>query len=316
MITGKIFTASALITLLTLATTPAGAQKQEAIAVITELKLNRGDIQIQLPGKNTSERAAVLQSLFPGTRVLASKNAVAVVLFTDGSKTVTVDEKSSPFEVKGSQAKGREPNVLGQVAALLLGKKQPPTYVALATRGSKRPPTILSPRNTRIMSEAPNLQWMGMDQQTGTVRVYGPQGTIWTAENLALTQIKYPPDAVPLQPGIDYSWSLEKKGFPPETASFKLLASEECTRIQERLASLQTTAGATSTTLAILQASFLISNELFYETREILIAALKTDPDEPTLHLLLGDLYDRTGLKNLAADEYGEAEFLSKGQLQ
>jgi len=38
-----------------------------------------------------------------------------------------------------------------------------------------------------------------------------------------------------------------------------------------------------------------------------------TEPDEPTLHLLLGDLYDRTGHKNPAADEYGEAEFLSKG---
>jgi hypothetical protein len=315
MITGKIFTASALITLLTLVT-PAGAQKQEPIGVITELKLNRGDIQIQLPGKNTSQRPAVLQSLFPGTRILASKDAVAVILLMDGSKIITVNEKNSPIEIKGVQAKGREPNALEQVAVLLLGKKQPPTYVALATRGGKGRPTILSPRDTKLMSEAPNLQWMGMDQQTGTVRVFGPQGLIWTAENLALTQIKYPSSAPPLLPGTEYSWSLEKNGFPPEKTSFKLLPSEDALRIQERFASLQKTAAVTSTTLAILKASFLISNELFHETREILIAALRTDPDEPTLHLLLGDLYDRTGLKNLAADEYGEAEFLSKGPLQ
>jgi hypothetical protein len=315
MITGKIFTASALITLLTLVT-PAGAQKQEPIGVITELKLNRGDIQIQLPGKTTSQRPAVLQSLFPGTRILASKDAVAVILLMDGSKIITVNEKNSPTEIKGVQAKGREPNALEQVAVLLLGKKQPPTYVALATRGGKGRPTILSPRDTKLMSEAPNLQWMGMDQQTGTVRVFGPQGLIWTAENLALTQIKYPSSAPPLLPGIEYSWSLEKNGFPPEKTSFKLLSSEDALRIQERLASLQKTAAATSTTLAILKASFLISNELFHDTREILITALRTDPDEPTLHLLLGDIYDRTGLKNLAAEEYGEAEFLSKGPLQ
>lgn len=31
------------------------AQSQEAVAVITELKLNRGDIQIRLPGKMAPE---------------------------------------------------------------------------------------------------------------------------------------------------------------------------------------------------------------------------------------------------------------------
>lgn len=288
------------------------AQSPDAIAVITELKLNRGDVQIRLPGKNSSDRAGVLQSLVAGARVTASKDAVAVVLFTDGSRTVTVNEKNSPFEVAAAPAKSQG-NPIGQVASLLLGKKPPPTYTALATRGTKKPPTLLSPRNTKLMNATPNLQWMGMEQQAGTVRLYGPEGEIWSAENIALTQIKYPANAAPLKPGVEYNWSLEKKGFPPEKTSFKILKAEEAKEIQGRLASLQS-AGASPTTLAILKSTLLISNELYYEARETLAEAVKTDPDEPTLHLLLGDVYDKTGLKTLAADEYGEAEFLGKGR--
>ncbi|TMA11461.1 MAG: hypothetical protein E6J89_07620 [Deltaproteobacteria bacterium] len=56
----------------------------------------------------------------------------------------------------------------------------------------------------------------------------------------------------------------------------------------------------------------LLSRELYYEAREILSDAVNSDPDEPTLHFLLGEVYEKTGLKSLAEDEYSEAEFLSK----
>ena len=316
MATRRIFSAHALTVFLFLAATSiVQAESQDPVAVITELKLNRGDVQIRLPGKNNSERPAVLQSLVPGTQVLVSKDALVVILFTDGSRTVTASEKTSPFEVKASTTKpGARSNPLAQVAALLLGKKQAPTYVALATRGSKKPPTLLSPRNTKLMTETPNLQWMGMDQQVETVRVYGPEGLVWSAENIALTQIKYPSTAAPLKPSVEYYWTLEKKGFAPEKASFKLVAVDEAKSVQQRLSSLQQDMGASATTLAIIKANFLMSNELFYDARELLLDRVKSDPDEPTLHFLLGELYDKTGLKALAGEEYGEAEFLRKGQ--
>jgi lipoprotein NlpI len=54
-----------------------------------------------------------------------------------------------------------------------------------------------------------------------------------------------------------------------------------------------------------------MSKELFYNGREILTEAIAADADEPTLYFVLGELYDKVGLRNLAVDEYGEAEFLS-----
>jgi len=40
--------------------------------------------------------------------------------------------------------------------------------------------------------------------------------------------------------------------------------------------------------------------------------AVNEDPDEPTLHFLLAEVYEKTGLKDLASEEYSESEFLLK----
>jgi hypothetical protein len=285
------------------------ARAQDAVGVITELKLNRGDVQIRLPGKSW-QKPALLQSLYAGTQIQASKDAVAVVLYTEGGKTVTVEEKNSPFEVKAGEAKGGAG--VKEVASSLMGKKKPAAYVALAVRGGKRPPVLVSPRSSKVMTDAPTLQWMGMERQPGTVRVYGPEGVLWTAENVSLTQIKYPATAPALKPGVEYAWVIEKKGFPVEKARFQLLAPGEIKSVQADLASLQNASGASKTTEAVLKAGLLASRELYHDAREVLAEAIKRDPDEPTLHFLLADVYEKTGLKDMAAEEYGESDFLLK----
>jgi hypothetical protein len=308
---------SPLLVVLLVAMTPAlpKAQSPEAVAVITELKLNRGDIQIRMPGKG-AERPAVLQSVYPGAVIQAYKDASVVILFTEGIKTVTVDEKNSPFEIKTAQAKeGQAAARVKEVASLLMGKKKPPAYVPLAVRGGKHPPVLVSPRNTKLITDSPTLQWMGMERQPGTVKLYGPEGLLWSAENIALTQIKYPSSAPRLKAGVEYSWIIEKKGFPPEKAPFKLLTPEEAQTVKEKMASLNASGGLSKTTLAILKASLFVSQELFHDAREILMEAVNADPDEPTLHFLLGEVYEKTGLKNLAMDEYSESEFLLKKRL-
>jgi hypothetical protein len=240
---------------------------------------------------------------------------VAVVFYTDGSRTVTVDEKNPSFEVRLSQAKDSQAGSrVKEITSLLLGKKKPPTYVALAVRGKAQPPTLLSPRNTKILTDAPTFQWMGMNQQPGTVKVFGPQGVLWSAENVSLTKISYPASAPRLEPDVDYAWVIEKKGLTPGKTSFKLLRPADAQAIHERLDELSRVSGLSKTTLAVLKANFLMSKELFHEAREILTAAIGADADEPTLHFVLGELYDRIGLKQLAADEYGEAEFLAKAK--
>jgi hypothetical protein len=291
------------------------AQAQEAVAVFTELKFNRGDIQVRTSSSAAPTKPAVLQSLYTGNVVQVTRDAVAVVFFTDGSRTVTVDEKNPSFEVRTSEAKtSAAGSKVKEVASLLVGKKKPPTYVALSVRGKAQAPTLLSPRNTKILTDSPTFQWMGMDQQPGTVKVFGPQGVIWSADNISLTKIAYPASAPRFQPDVDYAWVIEKKGVATSKTTFKLLGSADAQAIKERLAEVSGMSGASKTTLAVLKANFLMSKDLFHDARELLTEAMAGDSDEPTLHFVLGELYDKIGLKNLATEEYNEAEFLSRAK--
>ena len=49
------------------------------------------------------------------------------------------------------------------------------------------------------------------------------------------------------------------------------------------------------------------------DARRELLAGIAASPEEPTLHALLAEIYDRTGLRNVASQEAQEAERLSKG---
>lgn len=287
------------------------AQSDEVIAVITELKFNKGDIQISAPGKTTAEKPAVLQSLYNGSKVLVSKDAAATVLFTDGTASVKVDEKNSPYEVKRVAKSGQTASRLKETANLLIGKGSAPNFVGLAVRGKLRGPTLLSPREGKLLSAAPNFQWMGVEGQPSTVKLYGPQGLVWSAENISTTQIAYPSSAPLLKPGEAYSWSAERRGAPAEKAAFKITGSDESRSLQEQIAAIDANTALSKTTGAILKGNMLIAREHYYDAREILLAAVKADPDEPTLHFLLGEVYDKTGLKTLAQEEFSEAQLLS-----
>ena len=60
-----------------------------------------------------------------------------------------------------------------------------------------------------------------------------------------------------------------------------------------------------------MRAGLLFQETLYADARRELVQAITASPEEATLHLLLGHVYDRTGLKQLAANEFDEAEALA-----
>ena len=60
-----------------------------------------------------------------------------------------------------------------------------------------------------------------------------------------------------------------------------------------------------------MRAGYVLRDGLYVEARGELLAALAKDPDEPTLHFLLGQVYDNIGLGELAQREFIEARDLS-----
>ena len=60
-----------------------------------------------------------------------------------------------------------------------------------------------------------------------------------------------------------------------------------------------------------MRAGLFFREGLYADARRELTTAIAQDPDEPTLRQLLGYVYDRVGLVDLAAQEFDEAEFLA-----
>jgi Flp pilus assembly protein TadD len=87
----------------------------------------------------------------------------------------------------------------------------------------------------------------------------------------------------------------------------------EAARVQETLVLLQPDAlpGYSPNTVLLLRAGFLFREGLYQEARWELVAGTAADANEPTLHLLLGHVYDRMGLKEAAGAAFAEARLLS-----
>jgi hypothetical protein len=134
--------------------------------------------------------------------------------------------------------------------------------------------------------------------------VSGPKGVVWTTKNLPSHGIDYPKSAPALKRGVYYSWKIDLKGTPPyEGGRFKILTDDETAALRSRLGEIESQSNLGKATRRILQISYLISQELYYDARERLIEGLKADGDEPTLRLLLAEVYEKTGLSNLANEQ-------------
>ena len=96
-------------------------------------------------------------------------------------------------------------------------------------------------------------------------------------------------------------------------AEFQILPPAEATRVRESLDILVPASlpGYPPSSVALMRAGYVLRDGLFADARRELLTALAGDPDEPTLHLLLGQVYETIGLGELAQREFIEARDLS-----
>ena len=288
----------------------------DPIAMVTEIRTGQGEVRVKSAQESDWKPALPLLSLRPDDQVRATNNAVAVLMFTDGQGTATVTAANSPFLVRSPQATGgaggKTAELMASVSRVLMGKKKDLSYVPLTTRSLRQPPMLLSPRAGKLL-DAPTIEWSGSDRVRYTVRVVGPAGVVWESKDLPRALLPYPSTAPPLTPGVAYRCELEAKDVPVQRGDFVIASATEIATARDALAALDPSRlpGFPKSTVVVLRAGFLLEQEMYAQARQELLSALTADPDEPTLHLLLGHVYDRTGLARLAAEEFDEAQFLS-----
>jgi len=136
---------------------------------------------------------------------------------------------------------------------------------------------------------------------------------LWERANLPRKPVSYPASAPVLESGVRYTWQLEPTGQPVQQAEFEILPAAEAARVRESLDILAPASlpGYPPSSIALMRAGYELRDGLYADARRELLTALASDPDEPTLHFLLGQVYDTIGLSELAQREFIEARDLS-----
>ena len=291
----------------------------DAVAVLTEIRPGKGEVRVKRAGEADWTAPQPLLGLRPGDQVRVAGDGRVVLAFTGGGAQ-TVSAANSPFTVQAPRADSGSDRVRGLLAGVtqfLLGQQKEPTYQSLSVRsGGGAPPRILSPRATKLLPGSPTFEWTGPQAARYRVRLTGPAGVLWEQADLPRKAVAYPPTAPPLAPGTRYSWAVETPGQPVQEAPFEVLSAAEAARVQAALQDLGPSAVAQypASTVSLMRAGLLFQEGLYADARLELAAAIVAEPDEPTLRLLLAYVYDRVGLREQAAQEFDEAEFLSAGR--
>ena len=291
---------------------------QDALAVLTEIQVKRGKVEVKPADQGEWLVPKPLLSLRAGDQVRVVGEGRAVLVLTGGRGTQLVTESNSPFTVQPGAAQGgsdRAKAVLGNVTNFLIGQPRERTYQSLSVRSVRaQPPLILAPRDTRVLPGAITFEWAGSDRLKYQVRLRGPQdNVVWEQADLERKPLAYPSSAPKLTPGTKYTWELLTREHGVQRATFEVAPAADATRVTDQLTVLTPTAasGYPPATLALMRAGLLFQEMLYADARRELVQAISSSPEEATLHLLLGHVYDRTGLKQLASNEFDEAEALA-----
>jgi hypothetical protein len=296
---------------------PAAAQTGETAAVITEIKPARGRVDVKPAAGGDWRPARPLLALRAGDVVRTTENASAVVLLSGGRGTMRVEGAAGTLTVPGVTAAGQGQKAKTLVEAslgFLAGTTKESSQAVLATRSAARPPVILSPRNGRVLPEALAFEWLGSRFNRYTVRLVGPSGPVAERREVTGPRWEYPADAPALAPNVRYTVQVTAGGQPTQEAWFEVVDAARARAVAGDLTALDQELGTAvpATSRAVMRAGLLAREGLLHDARRVVVAALDADRDEPTLHLLLGDLYTRTGLADLAAASFDEAQFLLK----
>jgi hypothetical protein len=301
------------------------ARAADPVAVLTEIRPGQGEIRVKVSGDSEWKIPQPLQALRPGDQIRATGDGRATVVFTGGRSAQSVTAAGSPYTVPapgGSGGGERVGALLSSVTSFLVGKQDKPAYVSqyvpLTTRDIRLPPpTQLAPRETRVAADQLSFEWSGSDHLRYRVRVFGPDGRLlWEGLDLPRKPTPYPATAPALEAGRKYAWELHAPRQPVQRAEFEILPATEAERIRKELDLLTPSAlrGQSQSTVALVRAGLLFKEGLNDGARRELLRAISTDPQEPSLHHLLGHVYDRMGIKDLATDAFEEARFLSQSK--
>jgi len=300
------------------------AQAIEPAGVVTEIHLREGQVEVKRANLPGWRPAGPLLMVEAGDTVRTTRDASVVILLTGNRGTVKVDGTNSPFVVpamgpladQSKLSRGRV--LLEESVKTFLKVSTDSGQTTLGTRGHARPTVILTPHNGPVLPDPVVFEWLGSRTSRYTIRVIGPTGLVLERKDLVGTDFTYPPEAVPLVPGVRYLVQVTTEGQPPQVVWFEVVDPVRAETIRQDLAELAALdePALSPNTLVAVQAAYLANQGLLADSRLTLIRAVNNQPDEAILHALLGYIYERLGLPEQAAESFHRAQFVERHSIQ
>ncbi|HTO10681.1 MAG TPA: hypothetical protein VMQ51_03850 [Candidatus Binatia bacterium] len=282
----------------------------EPIGVITELHLADGQVEIKPAAGGEWLPAKPLLSISEGDQVRVAGAGRAVLVFVGTQRSTVVTPANSPYVAAPPAQPGIAERVKSAIGFLQSTPREP-SRKSLTVRSSRdlSPVVLLAPRDTLVAADGLRLEWEGPQTARYAVRIVTADGRVlWEKKGVEAPLLASPPD-LRLAPGR-YRWELESKGYGIQRAAFDVATAEVARQVRAATAAVEP-ARYPAATAALLKAAGLMRERFYADARRELLQAVAASPDEPTLHVLLAVVYDKTGLESLAAGEYDRAEALS-----
>jgi hypothetical protein len=265
------------------------------------------NIKVQFKGSKRLQPAGKGMYINKNTFLRATAPASAKLYCDDGSgglKVEQLDGQNSAPPVPCLSSPAGVANVVGD-KIIDIPRKQ-------GDKGQNNFPSIISPRNTKLIDARPRLSWTSVAGASNyTVKIQSLDGELWKQKIPAqsgaqIQEIELPAEVI-LKPDVDYQLIVETEGRSSEESkdtniSFRLLTDVREIQNAVREITNQTTEGDTRTFLI---ASLYAARDLNYDALQLLKSKASFG-DSPEALRLVGDLYIKMGLLRLAEKQFLE----------
>lgn len=276
---------------------------QGPVAYITEIRGGKGDVLVQPAGTAEARSPQPLLGLKAGDQITVTGQGRVTVLYHGGG-TVTLTAPATPYIVQSApRAGGRRTEMTAALTGFFFGKQAPPEFRGAATRGTP-PPTIVSPRHTRLVAGEPVFEWEGCTGRACAIRVLEGSRTLWEQRELRTEAVSYPSGAPPLRPGVRYAWEIQAPGEPTQRTEFEVMSAPDVARVREALGAIDRLAqsGYPPATITVMRAGVLVEEGLYADARRELEASEARNPADATVPYILAHVYEHVGLTSRARD--------------
>lgn len=311
----RICSSAVTVVLIALVTGSALGQETQRLAFIYKLS---GEVSIARAPNEPFEKADFGTPLFEGDRLQTGATASVTIIYSNESlvtleagRTITIS--AEPAEPRSSadtaSREGRE--LVSNLTELMFqrtGVGDITDVGGFRTSGSDTWIEVLSPRNTRIRSQAPRFSWYTDSSfERFEVKLYDDTGLVWSGVTTEKS-LKYPEDAPTLSPNTEYFWKVEGEEFLETTASpsesFQLLsesARSEVTETESQIRSLFGD-GDGDNSYRMLLGAYYAKAGLRSDAIASFIRISEEHPDAAMPLEILGVLYHEVGLNKDAVD--------------